>query len=82
MYCYYFIGNVYASYTQGQYLGQQVSGTPKNAIALFNEYQYDTNLSLNLGVRYEGERNVGGGSDHTKGLTLPSYVEFDIGARY
>ncbi len=71
-----------AAPTQGTSTGIQASGTPKHAIALWNNYQLNDEINLNLGVRHETVRTVGGGSDFTKGMTLPAYTEIDMGASY
>lgn len=61
--------------TIGDDKGIQTNNTPKHAIALWNNYLLNENVSFALGVRYESERND---SDYK----MEGYIEADVGAYY
>jgi len=55
--------------------GIQANNTPKHALSIWNNYQFDKAVSFALGLRYEADRNDGD-------FVMKSYVEADLGAYY
>jgi len=55
--------------------GIQANNTPKHALSIWNNYQFDKSVSFALGLRYESDRNDGD-------YEMTSYVEADLGAYY
>ncbi|MCL1137670.1 TonB-dependent siderophore receptor [Shewanella pneumatophori] len=64
--------------TIGEFKDVQVNNTPKHAAALWNNFNVNDMLSFSLGIRYESDKTDG----NDRQFTLPSYVEFDVGAYY
>jgi outer membrane receptor protein involved in Fe transport len=61
--------------TIGDDKGVQANNTPKHAISVWNNYAFDENISLALGLRYESKRN-------DNDYKMEGYIEADVGAYY